>query len=91
MENRPLEDVSPIEMGIFHCYVSLPEGISWDLLPIFDYVKCHVKASKGVTCWRVCHVLRLLCLCPGPACLTSPKISSVPKMEESLYSNNKYN
>ena len=26
MENGPLEDVFPIEMGIFHCYVSLPEG-----------------------------------------------------------------
>ena len=26
MENGPFEDVFPIEHGIFHCYVSLPEG-----------------------------------------------------------------
>ena len=26
MENGPFEDVFPIKMGIFHCYVSLPEG-----------------------------------------------------------------
>ena len=27
MENGPFEDVLPIEDGIFHCYVSSPEGI----------------------------------------------------------------
>ena len=27
MGNPPFEDVFPIKMGIFHCYVSLPEGI----------------------------------------------------------------
>ena len=27
MENGPFEHVFPIEDGIFHCYVSLPEGI----------------------------------------------------------------
>ena len=27
MENEPVEDVFPIENGIFHGYVSLPEGI----------------------------------------------------------------
>ena len=26
MENPPFEDVFPIQMGIFHCYVCLPEG-----------------------------------------------------------------
>ena len=26
MENGPFEDVFPIENGIFHCYVGLPEG-----------------------------------------------------------------
>ena len=30
MGNPPFEDVSPIEkMVVFHCYVSLPEGISF--------------------------------------------------------------
>ena len=28
-ENGPFEDVFPIENGIFHCYVSLPKGISF--------------------------------------------------------------
>ena len=26
MENGPFEDVSPIKMVVFHCYVRLPEG-----------------------------------------------------------------
>ena len=26
MENGPFEDVFPIELGILHCYVSVPEG-----------------------------------------------------------------
>ena len=26
MGNPPFEDVSPIQMVVFHCYVSLPEG-----------------------------------------------------------------
>ena len=26
MENGPFENVFPIKMGIFHCYVSVPEG-----------------------------------------------------------------
>ena len=28
MENGPFEDVLPVCNGIFHCYVSLPEGTS---------------------------------------------------------------
>ena len=27
MENGPFEDLFPIKIGIFHCYVSLPEGM----------------------------------------------------------------
>ncbi len=33
MENEPFEDVFPIKNGIFHCYVSLPEGRANQPLP----------------------------------------------------------
>ena len=46
MENGPFEDVVPIKNGVFHCYVSLPEAISFiiwmhDLLMEFALQFCH--------------------------------------------------
>ena len=44
MENGPFEDVFPIENGIFHCYVSLPEGSSHIL---FHETKIHSPKKKN--------------------------------------------
>ena len=44
MKNGPFEDVFPIGNGIFHCYVSLPEGILrhtfMEVLRFRDVVGC---------------------------------------------------
>ena len=44
MENPPFEDVFPIKMGIFHCYVSLPEG-TYEFF--FDTIQKVVVFSLG--------------------------------------------
>ena len=40
MENAPFEDVFPIKNEIFHCYVSLPEGINSYTRWCFHGLKC---------------------------------------------------
>ena len=59
MGNPPFEDVSPIKMVVFHCYVSLPKG-NYGVLYIQTMVsygissitpKCEISHTQLTTTW----------------------------------------
>ena len=50
MENGPFEDDFPIEMGIFHCYVSLPKGIAVQIVAILIWKMLRYTYSPDSLC-----------------------------------------